>query len=140
RGPLRNVVAPKATFTTGYRRSRPHSVGGMPKRRYLMCRPTHFAVTYRINPWMDPAAPYDTALAISPWTELKRVYEGLGHQIEEIAPLPGLPDMVFAANGGTVVDGKALAVQFRDAERADEGPAYKAWFEAQGFPPFASKN
>ena len=32
-------------------------------RRYLMCRPTHFAVTYRINPWMDPTAPYDNALA-----------------------------------------------------------------------------
>ncbi|MEV0274635.1 dimethylargininase [Hamadaea sp. NPDC050747] len=105
----------------------------MPTRRYLMCRPTHFAVTYRINPWMDPAAPYDTALAISQWTELKRVYESLGHQIEEIDPLPGLPDMVFAANGGTVVDGKALAVQFRDAERADEGPAYADWFRGAGF-------
>ncbi|NUR74290.1 MAG: amidinotransferase [Hamadaea sp.] len=105
----------------------------MPTRRYLMCRPTHFAVTYRINPWMDPAAPYDTALAISQWTELKRVYEELGHQIEEIDPLPGLPDMVFAANGGTVIDGKALAVQFRDAERADEGPAYAEWFRGAGF-------
>jgi len=105
----------------------------MPTRRYLMCRPTHFAVTYRINPWMDPAAPYDTALAISQWTQLKRVYEQLGHQIEEIDPLPGLPDMVFAANGGTVIGGKALAVQFRDAERADEGPAYADWFRGAGF-------
>jgi arginine dihydrolase len=106
----------------------------MPKRRYLMCRPTHFAVTYRINPWMDPTAPYDTALAVAQWTQLKDVYERLGHEVELIEPLPGLPDMVFAANGATVIDGKALAVQFRDAERADEAPAYAAWLREAGFP------
>ena len=82
---------------------------------------------------MDPAAPYDTALAVAQWTELKRVYEQLGHQIEEIHPLSGLPDMVFAANGATVIDGKALAVQFRDAERADEAPAYAGWLHSAGF-------
>ena len=109
-------------------------MGGMPTRRYLMCRPTHFAVTYRINPWMDPTAPYDTALAIAQWTQLKDVYERLGHEVDVIEPLPGLPDMVFAANGATVIDGRALAVQFRDAERADEAPAYAAWLREAGFP------
>ncbi|NUT33881.1 MAG: amidinotransferase [Hamadaea sp.] len=99
-----------------------------------MCRPTHFAVTYRINPWMDPAAPYDTSKAISQWTELKRVYDELGHEVELIDPVPGLPDMVFAANGATVIGGKALAVQFRDAERADEAPAYADWLRRAGFP------
>src|SRR5215212_5784823 len=99
----------------------------MSARRYLMCRPTHFAVTYRINPWMDPSAPYNTSLAIAQWTELKRIYEELGHQIELIEPVQGLPDMVFAANGATVIDGKVLTVQFRDAERADEAPAYRDW-------------
>ena len=103
------------------------------QRRYLMCRPTHFAVTYRINPWMDPTAPYDNALAISQWENLRQTFLDLGHTVEEIEPLPGLPDMVFAANGGTVVDGRALGVQFRDAERADEAPAYAAWFREQGF-------
>ncbi|GAA0468771.1 amidinotransferase [Actinoplanes capillaceus] len=103
------------------------------KRRYLMCRPTHFAVTYRINPWMDPTAPYDNALAISQWENLRQTFLGLGHTVELIDPLPGLPDMVFAANGATVVDGRALGVQFRDAERADEAPAYAAWFRENGF-------
>ena len=103
------------------------------KRRYLMCRPTHFAVTYRINPWMDPTAPYDNALAVSQWENLRQTFLSLGHTVELIEPLPGLPDMVFAANGGTVVDGRALAVQFRDAERADEAPAYAAWFRERGF-------
>ncbi len=102
-------------------------------RRYLMCRPTHFAVTYRINPWMDPAAPYDNALAVSQWENLRQTFLDLGHTVELIDPLPGLPDMVFAANGGTVVDGRVLGVQFRDAERADEAPAYASWFRDRGF-------
>ncbi|MEU4687620.1 dimethylargininase [Actinoplanes sp. NPDC023714] len=102
-------------------------------RRYLMCRPTHFAVTYRINPWMDPAAPYDNALAVSQWENLRQTFLDLGHTVELIEPLPGLPDMVFAANGGTVVDGRVLGVQFRDAERADEAPAYASWFRDRGF-------
>ncbi|MEO3744378.1 dimethylargininase [Plantactinospora sp. B5E13] len=103
------------------------------RRRYLMCRPTYFAVEYTINPWMDPAAPVDTALAIRQWETLRRTYLELGHTVEEIEPLPGLPDMVFAANGATVVDGRALAVQFRDPERADEAPAYAAWLDRAGF-------
>jgi len=82
---------------------------------------------------MDPAAPYDTALAVAQWTELKRVYEQLGHQIEEIDPLPGLPDMVFAANGATVVDGIVYGAQFRYPERAAEAPAYLNWFAGAGF-------
>ncbi len=109
-------------------------------RRYLMCRPTHFAVTYRINPWMDPTAPYDNPLAVSQWENLRQTFLDLGHTVELIEPLPGLPDMVFAANGATVVDGKVLAVQFRDAERADEAPAYAAWFAENGFQVFDSKH
>lgn len=105
----------------------------MTQRRYLMCRPTYFAVDYRINPWMDPTAPYDTELAISQWTRLREVFGELGHTVEEIEPLPGQPDMVFAANGATVIDGDVLAVQFRDPERADEAPAYRSWFERAGF-------
>jgi len=112
----------------------------MTTRRLLMCRPTHFAVTYRINPWMDPTAPYDNALAVSQWESLHRALTDAGHTIELIDPLPGLPDMVFAANGATVVDGKVLAVQFRDPERADEAPAYRAWFESKGFEVYDSKH
>jgi N-dimethylarginine dimethylaminohydrolase len=109
-------------------------------RHYLMCRPTYFAVEYAINPWMDPTAPVDAALAIAQWERLREIYLGLGHTVEEIEPLPGLPDMVFAANGGTVVDGRAMAVQFHDPQRADEAPAYRTWFERAGFEMFAPKH
>ncbi|MFF2953054.1 dimethylargininase [Kitasatospora sp. NPDC057965] len=102
-------------------------------RRYLMCRPTHFEVSYAINPWMDPAKPVDTALALAQWERLYELYVDLGHRVDLIDPLPGLPDMVYAANGATVVDGRVLGARFRNAERAAEGPAYLEWFRAHGF-------
>ena len=108
-------------------------------RRYLMCRPTYFAVDYSINPWMDPSAPVDADLALAQWTTLVQTYQRLGHALEFIDPLPGLPDMVFAANGATVIDGAVLGVQFRYPERAAEGPAYLDWFIGQGFRTEAAK-
>jgi N-dimethylarginine dimethylaminohydrolase len=101
--------------------------------RFLMCRPTYFAVDYAINPWMDPTTPVDADLAVAQWSTLARTYRELGHTVEEIEPVPGLPDMVFAANGATVIDGIALAAQFRYPERAAEAPAYLAWFARAGF-------
>ncbi|MFI0976454.1 dimethylargininase [Streptomyces sp. NPDC021093] len=102
-------------------------------RRYLMCRPTYFEVTYSINPWMDPEKPVATEVAVAQWENLRELYLELGHQVELIDPLPGLPDMVYAANGATVADGKVLGARFRNAERGPEGPAYLDWFRAHGF-------
>lgn len=102
-------------------------------RRFLMCRPTYFTVEYAINAWMDPTVPVDVDLAVRQWETLRQVYLDLGHTVEEITPIAGLPDMVFTANGATVVDGRVLAVQFRDPQRADEAPAFRAWFERAGF-------
>ncbi|WP_349666500.1 dimethylargininase [Actinomadura xylanilytica] len=103
-------------------------------RRYLMCPPTYFDVTYSINPWMEPGKPVDTGLAFTQWDRLRNLYLGLGHQVELIDPVPGLPDMVFAANGATVVNGRVLAARFRHGERAAEGAAYAGWFREHGYP------
>ncbi len=102
-------------------------------RRYLMCRPTYFAVDYVINPWMDPTVPVDNDLAVRQWTTLRDTYLDLGHTVDEIEPIPGLPDMVFAANGATVIDGIAYGAQFRHPERAAEAPAYLNWLDDAGF-------
>jgi N-dimethylarginine dimethylaminohydrolase len=102
-------------------------------RSYLMCRPTHFAVTYAINPWMRPHEPADAALAMEQWQRLRRVHLRLGHIVHTIEPVPGLPDMVFAANGATVIDGTVLGVRFRHPERAAEAGAYLNWFRAHGW-------
>jgi N-dimethylarginine dimethylaminohydrolase len=107
--------------------------------RYLMCRPAYFTVDYAINPWMDPATPVDTGLALAQWTELYETHLRLGHTVDLIEPVAGLPDMVFAANGGLVVGGVALGVQFRHPERAAEAPAYLSWFERAGFDTYEAK-
>lgn len=107
--------------------------GGVATRReYAMTRPEHFTVRYSINPWMDPAMPVDTPRALAQWQALHDCLVGLGHTVRLVPPLPGLPDMVYAANGGFVFGGRAYAARFAFAERAAEAPAYRAWFAARG--------
>ena len=98
----------------------------------LMCRPEHFTVSYRINPWMHPEDPTDTSLALQQWTVLYDTYVDLGFAVHLIDSLPGLPDMVYAANGGFVLDGIAYGAKFHYPERQPEGPAYMDWFRSQG--------
>jgi arginine dihydrolase len=103
-------------------------------RAYLMCPPAHFAVTYAINPWMRPDEPVDAGQAMAQWERLRLTYLELGHDVRVIEPVPGLPDMVFAANGATVVAGTVLGARFRYPERVPEGRAYLDWFRGDGWP------
>ncbi|WP_427846474.1 dimethylargininase [Cryobacterium arcticum] len=103
------------------------------KRTILMCKPDYFTVVYRINPWMDPALPTDTSLAVAQWQTLYDTYVGLGFDVHLIDPIDGLPDMVYAANGGFVIDGIAYGAKFTYPQRQPEGPAYMDWFGANGF-------
>ncbi|WP_156757983.1 dimethylargininase [Actinokineospora pegani] len=113
----------------------PRAVERVPTaRRYLMCEPAHFAIEYSINPWMDPDAPMDRDLALSQWRALVATYESLGHEVHRIDPVPGLPDMVFAANSGTVVAGRVLGARFRAPQRAPEADHYRRWFHTHGYP------
>ncbi len=110
----------------------PHRVSTHP-RTYLMCSPEYFTVEYAINPWMNPEDPVDVDLARRQWESLRAAYTALGHTVHAIDPEPGLPDMVFAANGATVISGKVLAARFKYQERHAEGEAYAAWFRRQGY-------
>jgi N-dimethylarginine dimethylaminohydrolase len=98
-----------------------------------MCRPEHFTVSYEINPWMDRTRATDRDLAVEQWDKLYAAYLAWGHTVELIDPIEGLPDMVYAANGATVVDGLVYSAKFRHPERAPEGPAYEKWFADQGY-------
>src|SRR4051812_37528413 len=71
-------------------------------RRYLMCPPTYFDVSYAINPWMDLTIPVDRELAQRQWDALVATYLDAGAEIEVLTPQPGLPDLVFTANLGIV--------------------------------------
>jgi N-dimethylarginine dimethylaminohydrolase len=102
-------------------------------RSYLMCPPFHFAVEYAINPWMRPDQPADPLRAVRQWERLRQIYTELGHTVHLIEPVAGLPDMVFAANGATVVGGAVLGARFRHPQRAAEAGAYLDWFHGHGY-------
>ncbi|MEU8658886.1 dimethylargininase [Actinoplanes philippinensis] len=102
-------------------------------RHVLMCEPTYFDVCYSINPWMDPSRPTSTRAGISQWKKLHDLFVELGHRVDLVPARPGLPDMVFAANGATVIDGKVLVARFRHAQRQGESAAFAEWFRQQGW-------
>jgi N-dimethylarginine dimethylaminohydrolase len=103
--------------------------------RYLMCAPRHFAVTYSINPWMDPRAWTESGSALHAtaerqWADLHRTLLECGAEIDMVDPAPGLPDLVFTANAAVVLDRKALLARFRHPERQGEEPVFAAAFRA----------
>ena len=103
--------------------------------RFLMCRPEFFAVSYSINPWMDPKSWADSgmllhATAMQQWAGLHRTLLASGATLEAIEPAPSLPDLVFTANAAVVLDRKALLASFRHPERQRERPALAAGFRA----------
>ena len=104
-------------------------------RHYVMTPPRFFEVTYAINPWMDTTTPVDASAALAQWQQLQDVYRELGHSVDLVDPVPGLPDMVYAANGGLIIDGTAAVARFKYAERKPESTAYAAWLSSQGFQP-----
>lgn len=104
----------------------------MPKH-LLMCPPTYFDVEYEINAWMSLENRVDSSLAEQQWQRIKDVYEQLGHKVDLIEPVAGLPDMVFTANGGMVIGGKALAATFKYPQRQPETARFENWFRAAGY-------
>jgi N-dimethylarginine dimethylaminohydrolase len=98
-----------------------------------MCPPTFFDVTYSINPWMEPNKPIDIDLALTQWEHLHDLYLEFGHEVEFIEPVDGLPDMVFSANGATIIDGIVLLARFLHHERAAEAATYREWFGIRGY-------
>lgn len=105
----------------------------LPHRTFLVCPPDHFQVRYAINPWMDPEAPLDLELAGKQWQRLRETLIELGHTVHELAPEPELPDMVYAANGGFVLDGIAYGARFRYPQRAAEADAHRRWYQEHGW-------
>jgi N-dimethylarginine dimethylaminohydrolase len=101
-----------------------------PTARFLMCRPEHFAVSYSINPWMDPKRWAGDAgahaAAQREWASLHRKLVELGAAVELVSPVPGLPDLVFTANAAVVLDGKALLARFRHPQRQREEGHFEA--------------
>ncbi|SPM31799.1 N-Dimethylarginine dimethylaminohydrolase [Mycobacterium terramassiliense] len=105
-----------------------------------MTPPTYFAVEYAINPWMDVDRPVDARVAQAQWEALRQTYLRLGHRVDVVEPVPGLPDMVYAANGGFIARDIALVARFRFAERAGESAAYAEWMSSLGYRPVSTRH
>ena len=119
---------PSATLTAAF--DAPHRSATL--RRYVMCAPRFCSVQYQINPWMTAGTFVDVGAATEQWQRLVDTYRLLGHTVELLDSDPALPDMVFAANGGIVVDGKAFSATFVYPQRAAEANHHRAWFARNG--------
>jgi N-dimethylarginine dimethylaminohydrolase len=99
----------------------------------LLTDPTHFEVSYTINPWMRPYAwaenPVDhLAAARRSFQSLAAALTAAGARLEIVRGVAGLPDMVFPANAAVVLDRLALLSRFRHPERQGEEQHFQAYF------------
>ena len=106
-------------------------------RRYVMVRPDHFRIDYRINPYMDLDDQPDAGLATAQWVDLVTTIERLGGSVEIVPQRADAPDMVYAMNLGLGVvrpDGRSHVVlsHMRYAERRLETQTAQPWFEGSG--------
>jgi N-dimethylarginine dimethylaminohydrolase len=97
-----------------------------------MCPPVYFDVSYAINPWMDPATAVNRGRALDQWSTLVEAYRSHGHRVDLLDPVDGLPDLVFAANGATVIDGQVLQARFANPQRSAEAGIHADWHRRHG--------
>jgi N-dimethylarginine dimethylaminohydrolase len=113
-------------------------LGGLPaaetRPTYMLVDPSHFDVSYVINPWMDPGiwasdrAAYQ-ARAQHGAADLRHALIDAGAAVEVMPGIQGLPDLVFPANAGIVLDRRVLPARFARPERRGEEAPYRAAFE-----------
>jgi N-dimethylarginine dimethylaminohydrolase len=109
-------------------------------RHYVMTAPRFFAVDYAINPWMDTSVPVNPAVAAAQWENLRDTYQQLGHVVDLVDPVAGLPDMVYAANGGLMLNGTAVVARFKYPQRQPESTAYAEWMRSHGYVPVHTRH
>jgi N-dimethylarginine dimethylaminohydrolase len=107
---------------------------GSAAKTILMCRPTHFRVNYKINPWMKPGK-VDQEKAMKQWEKLKATIEKAGAEVKVMEPdgAEQYPDLVFTANAAVVRDKKAYVANFFYPERQGEKYFYTKWFKENGY-------
>jgi N-dimethylarginine dimethylaminohydrolase len=106
-------------------------------RRYVMVRPDHFRVDYRINPYMDLDDQPDPHRAMAQWEDLAATIERVGGSVEVVPQRADAPDMVYAMNLGLCVlrpdgTGHVVMSHMRYAERRMETVSAQPWFERSG--------
>ena len=101
--------------------------------RLLVCPPRFYGVAYVINPWMEGnIGRTDGAGAMRQWEAFRLALTDRA-ALEAVEPVPGLPDMTFAANAGLVLDDLFVPARFRVPQRRPETRHYVEWFRQRGF-------
>ena len=107
--------------------------------RLLVCPPEHFEVLDVKNAFMaSHVGDVDRARAARQWDALSAALAAEGVRLETLPAAPGREDMVFTANGATIVprpEGGADVVlsRFNHASRQAEVPHLRRWLEERGF-------
>ncbi len=98
-----------------------------------MCAPHHYDVDYVINPWMEGNIHRSSRdLAQTQWHQLYEVLKTYA-TVDLVEPQPGLPDLVFTANAGLVLENTVVLSRFFHPERQGEEPYFQEWFKSQGY-------
>lgn len=103
------------------------------KTKILMCKPEYFDVSYYINPWMKPSEIVDREFAAE---QYKNLIEQISRyaKIEWIKGVNKLPDMVFTANAGLLInDTTFVCSNFKNKERQQEQKHWKKWFSKNNY-------
>ena len=101
--------------------------------RFLVCPPKHYSVDYVINPWMEGNVHRaDREKAAAEWQRYFNVLSKVA-ETAVMTPHAALPDLVFTANGGLVLDRDVILGHFLHRERRSEEPLFREWFEQNGF-------
>jgi N-dimethylarginine dimethylaminohydrolase len=99
----------------------------------LMCPPEHYGIEYEINPWMSRSRQADRALAQKQWQALCELLQSLGVRVSLLAPVAGLPDLVFTANAAMIYQRRAILSHFRHEQRQGEEPLCEKWLTEHGY-------
>jgi N-dimethylarginine dimethylaminohydrolase len=100
---------------------------------FLMCSPDYFGVQYSINPWMtDTIGKVDSHRAARQWEDFFFTLARFA-KIQLLPPKTQVPDLVFTANAGLLLNNKFIPSRFRHSERREEEPFFRDWFQSHGY-------
>ena len=115
---------------------RPSFTNDWSAARILMCSPYYFGVEYEINPWMNRRRRNDPRTAMRQWLSLRSILAKVGAEVVQLAPIAGLPDLVFTANAALIYRGRAILSRFRHRQRRPEQHYFLRCLDELGFDPF----
>ena len=100
---------------------------------WLICKPEHFDVLYKINPWMDPSVRPPKERTAAQWSGFEKALLDLGVQLHYVTQTAGQPDMVYTANAGLIKGATAILTTFKYKERQGEEAGFRSFFEEFGY-------